>query len=172
MKIVVLKSFVPYFLMGAALLFNEEIRACVKEHGIFSPISQQTRISCQAGADSFISGGLCGCCSLLTRMKSSDSVFVRKVQNKSGASVYSTLSPEKLLERAERELKDGQAGRAYISAGKALSLLIMAERAEKEDVSKTEQGQRAISIMRRAAQKLIKNNPSDGTKRLTLGGSY
>lgn len=172
MKIVNTKSFVLYSLMGMVLLFNEAICACVKEQNEFSSTSRQTGIFCKSGMKILASDALYGNCSRHTRGKMADRLFVRKVQNKFGASVYSTLSPEKLLERAEKELKDGQAGRAYITAGKALSLLIMAESAEKEDARKTEQGQRAISIMRRAAQKLIKNNPSDDTKKLTLGDSY
>ena len=171
MKSVISKSSVPFVLFGMMTFLNGAIYAGIMERGWGGPITPQISVYCNS-YEFLVSNDHSENRSRFVQKEGGRSCLVKGVQNKQAQSVYLTLTPEGLLEQAESELKKGHAGQAYITAGKALSLLIMRNGSGKADVRKSEYGKRAISIMRRAAKDLVKNNPTNDTKTLTLGGSY
>lgn len=110
-------------------------------------------------------------CTIVIAASSSDQNTRNGSTGKSAANtVYSKLSPVNLLEQADKELNLGRPGQAYLTAGKALSLLIMSEKSGKSENSSVLRS-RAISIMKRAAEQLVKNNPTGDDKVLQLGNS-
>lgn len=75
----------------------------------------------------------------------------------------------KFLEQAEKDLDQNRPGSAYISAGKALSLLLMSEKGSPSAVTIALIQKQIIPVMKRAARNLENNNPTGDDHALTLG---